>query len=90
MNKKRVPLTLNNDPTRVIGFAEVDDEGKVTAHINPLIEEGRKIADLFERDALRAVTIGLSVDLSKFEQDRAIALINSFRGPEPKWPDYDR
>lgn len=82
MTTRRVPLTFNNDLTKVIGYVDVDDEGKVTAHVNPLIEEGRQIASLFERQALMSVTLGLTVDLSKLERDEASALINRFRAPD--------
>lgn len=80
MTKKRVPLTLNFDWTRVIGYAEVDTgTGEITAHITSETADGAELAKLMSREFIRACTFSFELDGRRVREDEMRVIANRFR-----------
>ena len=83
MTKKRVPLTLNFDWTRVVGYAEVDTEtGEITGHITSETAHGAELAKLMSREVVRACTFSFEFDGRRMREDEMRAVAEKFHRRE--------
>lgn len=86
MPTKRVPLTLNFDQSKVVGYAEVNTEtGEITGHITSETETGSELVKLMSRELVRACSLSFELDGRQLREEELKAITRKFTPKRRNW-----